>query len=193
MLFKDFMNFTNKDSNSTWKQTFCRCLHYNVLKAFLKPYSTKLNPKISLICPNSGSILHPMCWVVKCWNNNLGMSRSSPNFCPNAPKIGLIVPQMESDCPPNGTNLGLFKISFSTFWLGEPKCTEIDLKKSQICPIWGTIWSYLGATATFVGGTIPLQTFEWWSPHTTQEIAGIVASSWIFHYLIASKCLNNQL
>ena len=34
---------------------------------------------------------------------------------------------------PNGTNLGLFKISFSTFWLGEPKCTETDLKKSQIC------------------------------------------------------------
>ena len=29
---------------------------------------------------------------------------------------------------PNGTNLGHFKISFSTFWLGEPKCTETDLK-----------------------------------------------------------------
>ena len=28
---------------------------------------------------------------------------------------------------PNGTNLGLFKISFSTFWLGEPKCTETNL------------------------------------------------------------------
>ena len=44
---------------------------------------------------------------------------------------------------PNGTNLGLFKISFSTFWLGEPKCTETDLKKSQNCPIWGqsdSIW-----------------------------------------------------
>ena len=38
---------------------------------------------------------------------------------------------------PNWTNLGLFKISFSTFWLGEPKCTETDLKKTQICPIWG--------------------------------------------------------
>ena len=22
-------------------------------------------------------------------------------------------------------------------WLGKPKCTETDLKKSQICPIWG--------------------------------------------------------
>ena len=38
--------------------------------------------------------------------------------------------------PPNETNLGLFKISLSTFWLGEPKCTETDLKQSQICPIW---------------------------------------------------------
>ena len=37
----------------------------------------------------------------------------------------------------NGINLGLFKISFSTFLLGEPNCTETDLKKSQICPIWG--------------------------------------------------------
>ena len=35
------------------------------------------------------------------------------------------------------TNLGLFKISFSTFLLAEPKCTETDLKKSQICPISG--------------------------------------------------------
>ena len=33
---------------------------------------------------------------------------------------------------PNGTNLGLCKISFSTFWLGE---SENCLKKSQICPI----------------------------------------------------------
>ena len=37
----------------------------------------------------------------------------------------------------NGINVGLFKISFSTFWIAEPKCTETDLKKSQICPIWG--------------------------------------------------------
>ena len=36
---------------------------------------------------------------------------------------------------PNGKNLGLFKISFSTSWLGKPKFTETDLKKSQICPI----------------------------------------------------------
>ena len=27
---------------------------------------------------------------------------------------------------PNGINLGLFKISLSTFWLGEPKCTETE-------------------------------------------------------------------
>ena len=36
---------------------------------------------------------------------------------------------------PNGLNLGFFKISFSTFWLTEPKCTKTDLKKSHICPI----------------------------------------------------------
>ena len=44
---------------------------------------------------------------------------------------------------PNGTKQGLFKISFSTFWLAEPKCNETDLKKSQICPILGqfdSIW-----------------------------------------------------
>ena len=46
--------------------------------------------------------------------------------------------QIRSDWP-NGTHLGLFKISFSTFGLGEPKCTETDLKKSQICPILGPI------------------------------------------------------
>ena len=43
-----------------------------------------------------------------------------------------------SDWPQNGTYLGHFKISFA-----EPKCTETDLKKSQICPIWGqsdVIW-----------------------------------------------------
>ena len=40
---------------------------------------------------------------------------------------------------PNGTNLALLKISFSTFWLGEPKCTETDHKKvpdlSHLVPI----------------------------------------------------------
>ena len=30
----------------------------------------------------------------------------------------------------NRTNLGLFKISFNTFWLGNPKWTETDLKES---------------------------------------------------------------
>ena len=35
--------------------------------------------------------------------------------------------QIWSDWPPNGINLGL----------GEPKCTETNLKKSKICPIRG--------------------------------------------------------
>ena len=42
--------------------------------------------------------------------------------------------QSGSDWTPNQTNPGLFQISFSTFGLNEPKCTETDLKKSQICP-----------------------------------------------------------
>ena len=43
-----------------------------------------------------------------------------------------------------GTILGLFKISFSTFGLDEPKCTETDLKNFLICPIWGksgSLWA----------------------------------------------------
>ena len=34
-----------------------------------------------------------------------------------------------------GSYLDLFKISFSIFWLSEPKCTETDLKIPQTCPI----------------------------------------------------------
>ena len=45
--------------------------------------------------------------------------------------------QIGADWFPNGTNLGLFKIRFSAFWRGAPKCTESDLKKSPVCPIWG--------------------------------------------------------
>ena len=30
-----------------------------------------------------------------------------------------------------GHKSGTFKISFSTFWRGAPKCTETELKKSQ--------------------------------------------------------------
>ena len=45
--------------------------------------------------------------------------------------------QIGSDWPKIQTNLGLFKISFSTFWLSEPKCNETDLKKYQIYPILG--------------------------------------------------------
>ena len=32
---------------------------------------------------------------------------------------------------PNGTNMGLLKISFITIWLAEPKCKETYLKKSH--------------------------------------------------------------
>ena len=37
----------------------------------------------------------------------------------------------------NGTNLGLFKISFSTFWRGAQKCTETDLKSPRFIPFGG--------------------------------------------------------
>ena len=61
-------------------------------------------------------------------------------------KLGQIVPKMGQiwdflrsvsvHFSSDGTNLGLFKISISTFWRGAPKCTETDLKKAQIiCPI----------------------------------------------------------
>ena len=31
---------------------------------------------------------------------------------------------------------------FSTFWLGKPKWTETDLKKSQNCPIWANVTQF---------------------------------------------------
>ena len=46
---------------------------------------------------------------------------------------------------PNGTNPGLFRTYFSTFWLDEPKRTEISSeKKAWICPIWVNL-TYFGA------------------------------------------------
>ena len=47
-------------------------------------------------------------------------------------KLGIELSQIG----PKWDKSGTFKISFRTFWLGEPKCTETDPKKSQICPIW---------------------------------------------------------
>ena len=45
---------------------------------------------------------------------------------------------------PNVTNLGLFKISFSTstLWLAEPKYTETHFKSSSFVP-FGPIWPNL--------------------------------------------------
>ena len=45
-----------------------------------------------------------------------------------------IVPPNWARLASNGTNLGLLKINFSTFWLGEPKCTETYLKSPQFVP-----------------------------------------------------------
>ena len=67
-----------------------------------------------------------------------------------------------------GTNLGLFKISFSIFWLAEPKCTETDLKKSQICPIWGDDVTQFGATLTSLDSTLQLLSKPGQSWHNTR-------------------------
>ena len=50
-------------------------------------------------------------------------------------KFGIEIGQIGTTWDKSGTFQ--YRISFSTFWLTEPKCTETDLKKSQICPIWG--------------------------------------------------------
>ena len=44
-----------------------------------------------------------------------------------APKLIRLVPK--------GTNLGLFKISFSTYWLAEPKCTKLIFKSPRLIPL----------------------------------------------------------
>ena len=49
-----------------------------------------------------------------------------PGMSNLAPKLGQICPKWDKS--------GTFKISFITFWLGEPKCTEIDLKSPQFVP-----------------------------------------------------------
>ena len=59
------------------------------------------------------------CWVCRWGYYKMGCQIWHPNWVRLAP---------------NQKNLGLFKISFSTFWLGEPQCTESDLKGSgPIC------------------------------------------------------------
>ena len=88
-------------------------------------------------CSN-GSCFPPPCCVI---NPNV-MLRADVTLVFWTTKIdgryqpGYVRLQIGGDGAPNRTNLGLFKISFSTFWRGAPKCTETDLKKSPICPIW---------------------------------------------------------
>ena len=66
-------------------------------------------------------VLYPRGWVsTKEISYQIGRLTCTATFIPQitpglanlASKVGQI--------GPNGTNLGLFKISFSTFWLGEP-------------------------------------------------------------------------
>ena len=59
-------------------------------------------------------------------------------LCPYTVELSSGVSVMTPNCvrlAPNGTNLGLFKIGFSTFYFAESKCTETDYKESQMFPI----------------------------------------------------------
>ena len=57
-----------------------------------------------------------------------------------------------------------FLRSFSVhFGSASQKCTETDLKKSQICPIWGTIWPYLGAKFITPGGNVEAIFASFWA------------------------------
>ena len=54
---------------------------------------------------------------------------------------------------PNGTNLGLLKISSSTFWLGEPKCTKANLNKGPRFVPFGANVTKFGANLENPGPT----------------------------------------
>ena len=64
------------------------------------------------------------------------LNANNKNIFSRDVKFGI---QIGSAIGPKWDKTGTFKISFSTFWLDEQKCTETDLKKSEICPIWGKI------------------------------------------------------
>ena len=63
--------------------------------------------------------------------------------------------QIWSDWYQIGQIWEFFKISFSTFWLAEPKCTETDLKKSQICRICGQSDPIWMANITLLAASCP--------------------------------------
>ena len=88
-------------------------------------------------------------------NAGIGVSRLHPNLVRQAP---------------NKTNLGLFKISFSTFGLTEPKCTETDLKKSQICPIQGYLTLF--GTNLDTSGCFRLTGWQQYAGHNNVTLAG---------------------
>ena len=64
---------------------------------------------------------------------------------------------------PNGNKTGIFQFRFSTFWLGEPKCTESELKKIPGCiPI--------GANLDNRPGSSMRSYSPWWSVHQRCQI-----------------------
>ena len=60
--------------------------------------------------------------------------------------------QIGTDWPEMG-QIWDFEVQFEYILVWAPKCTETDLKKSQICPFLGPTWPNLGPTRTFL--TIP--------------------------------------
>ena len=59
--------------------------------------------------------------------------------------------QSRSDWPQFGPIMDFFCSDVSTFWLGEPKCTETDLKKSLRFVRFGANLTYFGAKPTIPG------------------------------------------
>ena len=90
-------------------------VHHKVIKSSLSSYSL-------LCCAKGGT------------SGFIPIRQELPDFGPNWFRLA-----------PNWTNLGLFKISLSTIWLGEAKCTKSDLKKIPgFVPFCGNlthIWS----------------------------------------------------
>ena len=66
------------------------------------------------------------CAYCHVYNNSTLLAYNDGTDVRFASELGQIDPKWE--------NLGLFKISVSTFWRTAPKCTDTDLKKSQIFP-----------------------------------------------------------
>ena len=68
------------------------------------------------------------------------------------------------------------------FWIGEPTCTETDLKKSHICPIWGQsdpIWMP-NLTSLFLALKVPTPRLMYSPPRDfTQNNTAYARDGWV--------------